>query len=203
MIPHVWNVKTPATTWAVDLATATAQCKQTTGVDVDLITQAYKAAQKIVQDKSGRVLTQETRQMSLSRFWGRLWLPGAPASLTFIKYYDTSNVLQTLSSSVYTLPAFHEPALIKLADGQVWPSTYQRDDAVQLEWVSGYADAATAAAQHPQLVRAILMLIGHFDANREAILTGTISKQIEMATDDMCALDLCVWRPPTDSTEDY
>jgi uncharacterized phiE125 gp8 family phage protein len=204
VIPFSFRVKTAPTAWAVDIALATAQCKQTTGVDVDILTQSIKAAQFIVEGKSGRTLTPTTYEGSLPRFAGRLWLPQAApfSSLTHVKYYNESNVLTTLASTVYTLPAFHEPALIKRAYAQSWPTVYQRDDAVQVEWVSGYANAADAASAHPQLIRAMLMLIGHFDENRSALESGKPSQEIDLAVSDLCALDMVVWREPTDAEED-
>ena len=60
-----------------------------------------------------------------------------------------------------------------LVDGQSWPSLYPRDDAVQIEYVAGYG----AAASVPQVFKqAILLLVGHWYANRESSIVGTISE---------------------------
>ena len=139
-----------------------------------------------MQDYTGRSLYTQTWQCSLPAFPERLWLPmAAPLqSVTFVKYYDGDNALQTLSSSTYTLPAFHEPAQLARASAESWPSTYLREDAVQIEYVTG----ATATAAIPQpLTQAVLLLVGHWYEQREAVLTSAISKEVELAVTSLCA----------------
>jgi uncharacterized phiE125 gp8 family phage protein len=114
-------------------------------------------------------------------------------SVTHVKYYDADNVLQTLSSSVYTLPAFHEPALLMRVQSESWPGVYLREDAVQIEYVTG----ATSAAAIPQpLTQAVLLLVGHWYEQREAVLMGTISKETELAVSALCAPYRCFHREP-------
>jgi uncharacterized phiE125 gp8 family phage protein len=151
-----------------------------------LLDRQIVAARDWVQEYTGRSLYTQTWQCSLPAFPERLWLPmAAPLqSVTFVKYYDSDNVLQTLSASLYTLPAFHEPAQLARASNESWPSTYLREDAVQIEYVTG----ATSAADIPRpLVQAVLLLVGHWYEQREAVLMGTISKEVEMAVTALCA----------------
>jgi uncharacterized phiE125 gp8 family phage protein len=124
-----------------------------------------------------------------------LWLPRAVPlqGVTFVKYYSAANVLTTLADTVYTVPAFHEPASMVLADGQTWPALASRADAVQVEYVAG---AATADDVPAPLKQAMLLLIGHWDENRSAVITGTISAQIEFAVKALCGPYYRQWREP-------
>jgi uncharacterized phiE125 gp8 family phage protein len=193
-LPLAFNRKTAPSALPVTLALALKQIKQRVGVDDDIVTQSIHAAAKWVENYTGRSLMTQTWQLSVPAFWYKLWLPRSVplASITHVKYYDASNVLRTLDSGVYTLPAFHEPALIMLADTQVWPATYTREDAVQVEYVTGTADATTLPAD---VVKAILLLVGHWDANPQAVVTGTISTEVDIAARDLCA-DRFFWRYP-------
>ncbi len=155
--------------------------------DQDQVLTLYiDAATAWVEDYTGRSLTTQTWQLSLCDFPVRLWLPRAAplASVTHVKYY-IGGVLTTLSSSVYTAPAFSEPSYLALVDGQVWPSVDTRDDAVQIEYVTG----ATAVASVPVPLRqAVQLLVGHWFANREEVVTsGAVPKQLPMAVESLCA----------------
>ncbi len=183
-----YTLKTAPTIEPVDLALAKVQCRiEPDVVDEDGVLAAYiAAARSWVETYTGRPFMTQTWQVSLRDFPTRVWLPfAAPlASVTHVKYYDTANALQTLSSSVYTTAAFSEPACLTLVDGQTWPSTFYRDDAVQIEYVVGVSDVASVP---PALVQAVQMLVGHWYANREEVVTGTISTQIPMAAQALCA----------------
>lgn len=180
--------KTAPTVYPIDLSLAKEQVR----IDPDLTDQdgvlsAYiGAATEWVEEYTGRSLMTQTWQMALCDFPSRVWLPRSVplASVTHVKYYDTANALTTLSASVYTLPSFAEPACLTLVDGQVWPSVYQRDDAVQIEYITGASDPNDVPLP---LRQAIQLLVGHWYANREDVITGTIANQIPMAAESLCA----------------
>jgi len=180
--------KTGPTIPVVDLAVL----KEHVRIDADLTDQdavlgAYHdAAVSWVEEYTGRSLTTQTWQIAAPTFPHRFWLPRAAPlqSVTFVKYYDTANALTTLSSSVYTLPAFAEPAVIRLAYAQTWPSVYEREDAVQVEYVTG----ATSAASVPAPLRqAVQLLVGHWYAHRESVIVGTSAMETPMAVESLCA----------------
>lgn len=180
--------KTAPTNPVVDLAVL----KEHVRIDADLtdqdavLTAYHDAAVSWVEEYTGRSLTTQTWQMSAPTFPRRLWLPRAAPlqSVTFVKYYTTAGVLTTLSSSVYTIPAFSEPAVIGLAYAQTWPSVYERDDAVQVEYVTG----ATSASDVPAPLRhAVQLLVGHWYANRESVIVGTSAMETPMAVESLCA----------------
>lgn len=94
--------------------------------------------------------------------WVELPLPRL-ASVTHVKYYDNDNVLQTLETDRYEVVASTLVGRIDLAYNAVWPSTYERQDAVQITYVAGYGDATSVPAPIKQ---AALLMIGDMYAGR-------------------------------------
>lgn len=187
--------KTAATLQPVDISVLAEHCR-ISGTDQDAVLQVYSdAAVDWVEQYTGRALLTQTWQLSLPAFPTAVWLPfAAPlGAVSFVKYYDADNALQTLSSSVYTVPVFAEPAYVTLASGQSWPSIYWRDDAVQLEYTAGWT---TPEAVPAALRQAVQLLAGHFYANREGVLVGAMSKEIEFAVTALCAPYRIFVRPP-------
>lgn len=69
---------------------------------------------------------------------GMIVLSGLPfASINSIKYYDAEGALQTLSSEAYRVYSHGRYAQVEVID--TWPTTYCRQDAVQVEYVIGHA----------------------------------------------------------------
>jgi hypothetical protein len=104
-------------------------------------------------------------------------------SVNFVKYYDTTNTLQTMSSSDYrvitpgTAPGWLEPT------AGYWPATYcETGAAVMVEFVAGYS-TPPALVQH-----GIKLIAAAWNANREAEITGTISKTLDLGLDRICGL---------------
>jgi uncharacterized phiE125 gp8 family phage protein len=92
-----------------------------------------------------------------------IYLPKRPVqSITHIKYYDSGDVLQTLSTSVYDLD--QSCRAVRLKNLQVWPAVSDRWDAITITYVAGYAQSYLIPAIAKQ---AMLLLVGYyFDANR-------------------------------------
>ena len=92
-----------------------------------------------------------------------IYLPKRPVqSITHVKYYDSGDVLQTLSTSVYDLD--QSCRAVRLKNLQVWPAVSDRWDAITITYVAGYAQSYLVPAIAKQ---AMLLLVGYyFDANR-------------------------------------
>lgn len=102
-------------------------------------------------------------------------LPLAPLqSVTFIKYYDTAGVEQTLSASVYYVDTFE--SAIYLETNQSWPQTNGKP--VTIEYVAGYTNGESPD-NYPfpyPIKAAMLLLIGNYYENRqEDVVAGTRS----------------------------
>jgi uncharacterized phiE125 gp8 family phage protein len=189
-----WTLKTAPAFEPVSLDEAKEHLRVSTDDENGSILAYLMAARQWVEAYTERSLATQTWQMSLSALSPQVWLPRSSpiGSVTHVKYYDEDNALQTWSSSNYRVVSFTEPALLEVTSDATWPSTYCRSDAVQIEWISGYATGVC-----PESLRlAVLTLTAHFYENREAVLVGTSSKAVEFAVEALCAPYRVFWRPP-------
>ena len=125
-----------------------------TSMDSHLDNLLWAAVDKVESD-SRRVLMTQTWQMYLDRFPRDAITPQKTPiqTLSHVKYY-TSDVLTTLSGSAYQTDLVSEPGRILPVLGRVWPTTdYNRLNAVQVEFVAGYASAALV----PRTARAAVL----------------------------------------------
>ena len=110
----------------------------------------------------------------ITQTWGEWFTPnpgvislslGPVQSVSAIKYYDTDNNIQTATLSDFYVLGPSSRTTIKPKAGKSWPTTFTRDDAIKVEYVIGYGDAASDV---PDSVRhALMMLVAHFYENRE------------------------------------
>lgn len=174
-------VTVPATGAAVSLAQARRQVKiedSDTSKDAELA-DMIAAAQSHVEEELGYPVILQTRQTHLRGFpSGPIWI-GAGYDLTVdqVQYYDSNGVLQTMNEADYIVDAVSRPAMIYPAVNTSWPSTQCRPGAVQITWTAGWTDSTDIPAG---LSRAMLLLIGHWDQNRENVVVGTISNEVDM-----------------------
>lgn len=107
---------------------------------------------------------------------------GPAASITSIQYYDVAGIQQTLDAENYLLVADSLGPIVLPASSTSWPSTARRPDAVSVTYVAG-----TPAADVPAPIKAaILLLVGHWYANREAVAENTLAA-LPMAVDALIA----------------
>jgi uncharacterized phiE125 gp8 family phage protein len=99
-------------------------------------------------------------------------------TISSIAYYDSTDTLQTLSSSLYQTDLVSEntPPRIEPVSGQSWPSTYDRYNAVRITFTAGYG--ATRESVPLGIRHAILMVAADWWANREETVIGTINSKI-------------------------
>jgi uncharacterized phiE125 gp8 family phage protein len=160
------TVVTGPTAEPITLAEAKRQlflAESDTSQDAELVSRIQAAREQWEHDTDSVLLTQ-TLSVTAERFAGReIYLPGRPIqSVTHVKYYDDSNVLQTLPTSYYSLnPTERE---IELTWNETWPTTYLRWDAVVVTYVAGLTSLAAIPAIAKQ---AMLLLIAYYHyANR-------------------------------------
>lgn len=157
----------------VSIAEARAHCRIDDDADDGLVAGYIMAARSYIEQVSGLSLISQTWEMTLEEFPDDdcIYLPRNPVlSITSIQYYDAANALQTLSASTYEIDTAQVPAEIELANGATWPATYERTAAVVVRFVAGYG---AAPGSIPEPIRlAILLLVGHFYANREQVTLG-------------------------------
>lgn len=92
-------------------------------------------------------------------------LMGPVQSVLAVKYYDADNTLQTDTLSNYEVVGTGFQKSIGPKAGFNWPVTYDRPDAIRIEYTAGYGDSPSDV---PHTIRhAMLMLVGHWYDNRE------------------------------------
>ena len=163
----------------------------TTDREKGLIVDLGVAAREYVEHQTHRALNTQTWDWSLDRFpCGDVFaLPKAPLiSVTSITYYDTALVLQTWSSSYYTVNApagpHCSPGTIALVSGQVYPATRSAPDSVIVRFIAGYGKGESDV---PFMLRnAIKLMVGHwFNAGRELVAPDRTLAQVPVTIDAM------------------
>jgi uncharacterized phiE125 gp8 family phage protein len=175
MIPHL---VTPATESVLSLQEVKDHCRVDGEADDLVLTGLLAAATEQAEIDFDRALMRKTYRLDLPRFYPCIGLPWPPlSSVQFIKYYDFDNALQTLDEDVYAVDFGVEPSQVRAAYNQTWPTTYRRHDAVQITYDVGYE----TAEEVPQLQKqAVLLLIGHWFENREAVSADGV-KEVPLA----------------------
>ena len=134
----------------------------------------------------GRALITQTWTEQGSRFPypTSLRMALAPvSSVVHVKHYDGDNAQQTLSPTIYNHHRNAAGSYIKLDDGESWPATFTRDDAIEIQYVAGYG---TIAEDVPDPIKqAMFLMIEHYYANRGAVIVGTISSNLPQGVADL------------------
>lgn len=144
------------------------------GADDDALIGLYiAAARRAAEHQTGRKLIAQTWELALDAFpAAEIELPLAPvASITSVKYLDSTAVLQTVASNQYTLDAASLPGWVIPAAGVSWPDTYPSANAVKVRFVAGWADAA---AVPEDIMLWMLTHVAHWYKNREAVGEGNL-----------------------------
>jgi len=136
--------------------------------DDDYVTALIMVARQACEDQTNLSLLTQTRRGFAERFDSVMSLSRSPVqSVSSVNYYDTDNVLQTVSTDDYFFVNGGAHGRIGFVDDYSFPDVYKRPDAVQVEYVAGFGDAASDV---PSPIRhAMLLLIGTWYAQRESI----------------------------------
>lgn len=150
----------------------------------DHLNRLIRAAREYVEERTGRAILTQTWDLfadSIPYDMLSMSLPKPPlASVTHLKYYDTSGVQQTWSSSNYIVSTNREPGRLALAYGISWPSVQARPDAVSVRFVAGNT---TQALVPFRLKAAMLLLIAHWFEYRSEAISGTIINEVPTAAE--------------------
>ena len=170
-----WTLVTPPVQEPVSQTEAKLHLRVEHEDENTLIDALIAAARQHVEAVTGRALLTQTWDLVLPGFplSGVIELPKAPLqSVTSITYVDPDGVLRTLDPSQYLVqtPAgpHAAPGRITRPPNVAWPATEaSRLDAVMVRFVAGYG---SSGADVPEAIRqALLLLIGHWYENREAV----------------------------------
>lgn len=135
------------------------------------ITSMIAAAEASIEGPSGIgiALLSQTWRLSLDHFPCEIIVPLGPVTaVTSVAYRDDAGVEQSVSGPRYDLD--QQPLRIWPARDTSWPSVAREPGAVKVTFVCGHQAL-------PQDLRwALLLLVGHFYENREAVADGGLSE---------------------------
>jgi len=154
-----------------------------TAYDAD-ITHLIRAAGKWVEDNCHVTLITTTFDIVSDKFPEyRFDLPVFPViSISDFNYYDVNGDLQGIADWQENFD--ETPCAVFPYINETWPDTQaERIDAVRITLSAGYG---TSESDIPVLVKHLIrLLVGHWFKNREAVVVGSISKEIEIAADNL------------------
>ena len=158
--------------------------------DDDTLIAAYiTAARQFVEEQTGRALISRSFTEVRDSFgdWISLYRQPVAADATVtISYTDASGADAAYEDAVSRLDA--NPPRLYPPIGGTWPEL-GANGRVSITYIAGYADGAVPQA----LIQAILLLVGHWYANRSAVEIGTGSAmEVPYAVD--CLLG--TWKVP-------
>lgn len=175
----------------VSLAEAKAHLRVDIDDDDDYISGLISAARQYVETATRRAFISQTWRLSLDRWpaGDAIELRKPPlASVSSIVYRDSDGASTTWGTSNYIVDTDSEPGRIVLADGASWPSvTLYPVNPIQVTYVAGYGAAGSSVPQY--LRHAVLLLVAHWYENREAILVGTIARDLPLAVESLIYLN--------------
>ena len=177
----------------VTLTEAKLQCREVTTDNDTYLTALIVAARDYVERHTGRALMPQTWDVRYDSQWPtervqgaeipRIIVPRPPlTSVTSIKYLDASGVEQTLAADQYRVDTKRFRGVIDPAYGVTWPTVYPVVGAITVRFVAGYANAAAVPAS---IRHAMLLLIGHWFANRETVVIGTLNTPLTFAVEEL------------------
>lgn len=183
---YALELVTAPTALPVSVTEAKAQMRVDASDDDALIGRLVDVAVSYVdvQGALGAAMITQTWAQWLGQNPGTVTLLLGPVqAVTAVKYYDVDNALQTDTLSNYNVLGTSTRTIVAPKPGFNWPTTYQRDDAIKIEYRIGYGDASTDV---PENIRhAMLMLIAFHYENRETELIGTTSKTLPFGFEQM------------------
>lgn len=128
----------------------------------------------------GRALVTQTWRQDFDGFSSEMRLPLGPVdSITSITCRDSSGQISTIGSDNYALKTDEIGGYVRFKDSYSFPTDLNETGAVSVTYVAGVAEADVPAA----IKAVILLLVSHWNENREAVLTGTISTSLPLGVD--------------------
>lgn len=160
--------------------------------DDPIIESLVTAAREWCEAYTGRSFALRTVELTFDEFpcnGLRFLSLGMPPlyAVQFVRYLDELGVEQTFTA--WYLDTHQVPARVQLDPGESWPATEaQRVNAVRVRIQTGYvpADESPTGEPLPKTLRqAMLLLVGHWYENREAVIVGAIPAMLELTVHAM------------------
>lgn len=172
------RVVTPPAEEPVSLPAAKLHLRVDGDAEDALIGALIVAARQHVEAYCARALVTQTLRLTADAFppAGRvLRLPRSPAAeVAGVEFVGADGVPRTWDPGLYQVDTTSEPARLLPAPGTGWPATRRQMEAVTVTYRAGQPAATVPRA----ITTAMLLLVGHWYANREAVsVGGTVTEQ--------------------------
>ena len=177
-------LKTGPTSTAISLAEAKAFLRVDSDYDDDdtYITSLIDVGTQVVEEFTRRRLITQTYNIFYDEFPPYIDLQvGDVASVTHVKYYDTDNSLQTLAASNYDVDTKVRPGRIYQSNTGDFPNTYERPNAIEVEFVVGSASSDVPAP----IIQSIYIIVGRYYENRQDVVMGTQVNELPLMVEHL------------------
>jgi len=178
-MPYTIALPSDPTAWISD-AKKHLEISQTDKSHDSHLCKLIELAVENVQTDSNRAVCTQTVTLNLDRFPGgnRIDIPfGQLATVTSLAYLDTEGNSQTWASSNYEVDTARDAGCVWLAYNISWPSIRSIQNAVTLTYTAGHA-----TSDIPRVAwEAVMLQVAHAFENREPILVGSMSKELELS----------------------
>ncbi len=129
-----------------------------------------------------RCLVTQTWRQDFAGFSRCMRLPLAPVSVVdSVTYLDAAAAVQTVQPADYTLQSDESGAFVRFNNDYAIPGVRAQGPAVSVTYQAGYA-SIPASLRH-----AILLSVGHWYENREAVIVGAAVAPLPLAFDALIA----------------
>lgn len=169
------------------------QAKQQCRIELDeteedeLIAGYISTARAWAEKRTGHILVRRSFTDHFDCFGRAIEIQRYPViSVTEILYNDEDDAEQEYEDGVERLDRI--PAQILPALNECFPTLSARGG-VSVAYIAGHADGEAP----PEAIQAMLLLIGHWYRNREAIVSGTIVTRVPLAAEDLCDSIRLIW----------
>jgi len=184
------KIATPPTTEPVTSTEAKLHLKVDATTDDTLIANLITTARETVEAIARRALITQTWDLLLDEFpeGDELLIPFPPLqTISSVQYTNQNNVTATFASSNYAVDTYSEPGRIKLVYGAAWPGDILYTlNGVKVRFIAGFGAAAAVPLKYKQ---AILLLLGHWYANREEVIAGANLSEIPFGVNALLWMD--------------
>lgn len=179
----------------VSVADAKLHLRVDSEADDTYIAGLISAAREWCEVYTDRTFVHTQYAMTLDTFPWEIELPRPPVAVaagntaTSITYVQEGGTTATLPTSEYRVDRTATPGVMRTVYAGTWPSHLLDRNSLTITWWAGYGEDGTKV---PKVVKsAILMLVASWYEKREAVLSGTISKEIEFGV--RALLDSIKW----------
>lgn len=138
-MPNNLEIVTAPTWEPVSLEEAKSYIGQSDDADDALVLSLIRAA-RIDWERKNRQFSRATYRLRIDCLEPVILIPKPPlSSVTSIKYFDSSDLEQTVANSIYDVITFREPGEIRLKKNKSWPSDVRGEVGdVSIEFVCGH-----------------------------------------------------------------